>query len=233
MASFRVPQYERDIARMRGYGASGRLLDIGCGTGEFLDVAARSGFSVLGIEPSPTASAIAARTHEVLKTEFLDAETGGRRFDAVVLWSVLEHVPSPAEVLARAAALTEPGGILALRVPDVGGLLPRLALAIHRLSFGRVSAPLRILYQLDWHYGHVTGFDGRNLALAVESAGFEVVSLRRENSFACRGLGRRMDYVRLKSAAAKRVAAAGLGLIGLAARLVGREDELVLVARRR
>jgi len=232
MEKFRIPQYERDIASMRRCGASGRLLDIGCGMGEFLDVAARHGFSVTGIEPSPTASEIAARRHIVLRGEFLDLDLGDRRFDTVTLWSVLEHVHSPADVLTRIGALTERGGVLALRVPDVRGILPGLARAIHKVTFGRVSDPLRVLYQLDWHYKHFTGFDRRTLARAVENAGFTVLSFRRENSFTWSSLGLRMDYIPLGRGIAGVIIKAGLGFVGLAARLIGREDELVCIARK-
>jgi len=233
LESFRVPQYERDLAWMRENGAAGRLLDVGCGTGEFLDVASRAGFRVAGVEPSPTASAIAAERHPVIRGELLKTDLGGRRFDAVTLWSVLEHVPSPSEVLARAAALLEPGGILALRVPDVRGLLPRLALLIHRLALGRISAPLRVLYQLDWHYKHFTGFERRTLARAVENAGFEVIGARREMSYTWRSLGLRMGSVILGAGAAAGLVRAGLGLVAAMSRLLGLEDEVILLARKK
>jgi SAM-dependent methyltransferase len=233
METFRVPQYERDLAWMRESGARGRLLDVGCGLGEFLDVAVWGGFQAAGVEPSPTASGIAAERHPVVRGELLDADLGGRRFEAVTLWSVLEHVPSPPDVLARVASLLEPGGILALRVPDVRGLLPRLALLIHRLTFGRLSAPVRVLYQLDWHYKHFTGFGRRNLERAVRNAGFEVLGVRREMSYTRRSLDLRMDYVALGGGAAVRLIKPGLGLIGGISRLLGFEDELVLLARRK
>ena len=210
METFRVPQYERDIARMGEQGATGRLLDIGCGMGEFLDVAARSGFSVAGIEPSPTASGLAGRRHSVLRGEFLSLDLGDRRFDVVTLWSVLEHVHAPAEVLAGIAALTERGGILALRVPDVRGFLPGLALALHRGTFGRFSGPLKVLYQLDWHYKHFTGFDRRTLVRAVENAGYEVLTVRREMSYNRKSLSLRMDYIPLGRGAGGAVVRAGL-----------------------
>jgi SAM-dependent methyltransferase len=232
MRTFRVPQYERDVAWMKAHGASGRLLDIGCGMGEFLDVAARSGFSVAGVEPSPTASALAAERHSVLRGEFLDVDLGGRRFDAVTLWSVLEHVPSPEEVLARIGGVMEKGGILALRVPDARGFLPGLALLLHRISFGRFSGPLAVLYQLEWHYKHFTGFDRRTIARAVGNAGFEVLAVRREMSYTRRSLSLRMDYIPLGRGAAGTVIKAGLGLVGSLSRLIGREDELVLIARK-
>jgi 2-polyprenyl-3-methyl-5-hydroxy-6-metoxy-1,4-benzoquinol methylase len=233
MEAFRVPQYERDIARMRAHGATGRLLDIGCGMGEFLDVAERSGFSVAGVEPSPTASEIASKRHPVLRGEFLDLDLGDRRFGAVTLWSVLEHVHAPADVLARIAALTERGGILALRAPDVRGLLPRLALALHRGTFGRISGPLRVLYQLDWHYKHFTGFDRRTLVRAVENAGYTVLSVRREMSYSQKSLSLRMDSIPLGRGAGEAVVRAGLGVVGLASRLVGGEDERILIARKK
>jgi len=231
METFRVPQYERDIDWMRKQGATGRLLDIGCGTGEFLDVAARSGFAVTGIEPSPTASEIASKRHSIIRGEFLDLDLAGRRFDTVTLWSVLEHVLNPADVLSRISSLTEPGGILALRVPDVRGLLPGIARTIHRLTFGRISGPLKVLYQLDWHYKHYTGFDRRTLVRAVENAGFSVLSVRRENSFTFRSLGLRMDYIPSGGAVSRAVIRAGLGIIGWTARLISRQDELVCLAR--
>ncbi len=232
METFRVPQYERDVALLRRHGASGRLLDVGCGMGEFLDVAARNGFEVTGIEPSPTASAIAGRRHPVLKGELLGLDLGGRRFDTLTLWSVLEHVPDPAEALSGIVRLLEPGGILGLRVPDVRGLLPGLALGIHRLTFGRVSGPLKVLYQLDWHYKHFTGFDRRTLVRTLKNAGLTVFFINRENSFDRRSLGLRMDYIPAGRGLVGAVVRAGLGIVGWTARLIGKEDELVCVARK-
>jgi 2-polyprenyl-3-methyl-5-hydroxy-6-metoxy-1,4-benzoquinol methylase len=232
MASFRIPQYERDLASLKKHAPGGRLLDIGCGLGEFLDVAARHGFRVFGIEPSRTAYENARARHLVLRGELKDVRFKEGAFDAVTLWSVLEHIPFPADFLGRVRSILKPGGHLALRVPDIRGLLPVLALRTYALSFHRLEAPLRVLYQLDWHYKHYYGFDRRTIPRMLDSVGFDVVEIRSDNSYNHRSLGLRMDYLPVHGAG-RMAARLGLGVVLVASTLLGKKDELVLVARRR
>jgi SAM-dependent methyltransferase len=232
LAEFRKPQYERDLALIRAHVPDGgRLLDIGCGLGDFLDVAAAGGFRAYGLEPSAKASAIARRRHSVLRGELGQVSLKDGDFAVATAWSVLEHVPDPAGFLAEARALLAPGGVLALRVPDVSGLLPGLALAAWRLTFHRFDLPLRVLYQLDWHYKHLYGFDRRTIAIRLERSGFAVEAVRSEPSFSVRSLRRRMDYLPLRGPA-RAAARAALGAILVAARAARRQDELVILARR-
>ena len=236
MAEFRIPQYERDLALLQKHAPGGRLLDIGCGMGEFLDVAVRGGFRVVGLEPSRTASEIALRHHPVVRGELGGIEFKAGAFDAATAWSVIEHVPAPADFLGKVHALLAPHGCLALRVPDVRGLLPALSLAVYRLSFKRIDLPLRVLYQLDWHYKHFYGFDRRTIARLLADNGFEVAAVRSEASFDYRSLDLRMDYLPFTGAtksAAKSAVKGVLGVVLLLARLLRRQDELVLVARKK
>ena len=53
------------------------------------------------------------------------ADLDGRRFDAVVLGDVIEHLPRPGEALDRIATLLAPGGAICLMVPDAGSRLAR------------------------------------------------------------------------------------------------------------
>ncbi len=229
---FRVPQYKRDLDLLREQAPGGRLLDIGCGMGEFLDVAARAGFRVFGLEPSRTAAEIARRRHPVVRGEFGSVEFKAGAFEAATAWSVLEHVPAPADFLGKVRGLLSPGGCLGLRVPDVRGLLPALSLAAYRLSFKRADMPLRVLYQLDWHYKHYYGFDRRTIARLLADNGFEVAAIRSEPSFDYRSLDLRMDYLPVRGAAKSAVKGA-LGVVLLLAGLLRRQDELVLVARKK
>jgi SAM-dependent methyltransferase len=233
MIEFRRPQYERDLALVRGLLApGGRLLDIGCGMGEFLDVAAEAGLRAYGLEPSRRASDIARRRHPVIRGELGQVKFKERFFSVATLWSVLEHAPSPAAVLAEVRALLAPGGLVALRVPDVRGLLPAISLAGWRLSFGRLDLPLRILYQLDWHYKHLYGFDRRTIVRLLEDGGFAVEAVRSEPSFDVKTLDRRMDYLPLRGPARLAVKAA-LAAVLAAAGLTRRQDELVVVGRKK
>ena len=232
MLEFRRPQYERDLALLRGRTAvGGRLLDIGCGMGEFLDVAAAAGFRTFGVEPSRRASEIAGRRHPVVRGELGRVRLDEGGFAVATLWSVLEHVPAPAAVLAEVRGLLAPGGLVALRLPDIRGLLPRLSLAAWRLTLGRVDMPLRVLYQLDWHYTHLYGFERRTIVRLLEDNGFAVEAVRSEPSFDLKTLDRRMDYIPVRGPA-RLGAKIALAAILAAASLARRQDELVLVARK-
>jgi 2-polyprenyl-3-methyl-5-hydroxy-6-metoxy-1,4-benzoquinol methylase len=232
MAEFRIPQYERDLAFLRPHASGERLLDIGCGMGEFLDVAARAGFRVSGLEPSRTAAEIAGRRHAVVRGELGSLEFKAGAFDAATAWSVLEHVPAPADFLRKVHGLLAPGGCFALRVPDVRGLLPALSLAAYKLSFRKIDLPLRVLYQLDWHYKHYYGFDRRTIVRLLADNGFAAEAVRAEPSFDRRSLDLRMDYIPVQGAAKGGVKAALIAVL-LLAHLLGRQDELVIIARKR
>jgi len=101
------------------------LLDIGCGQGLFLAELAAQGLDATGLEPSPAAAARArARGLSVIAGE-LGCDPG-RRFDAVSMISVLEHLWDPAEGLRQALRLLHPGGMLMIEVPDALQPVPAL-----------------------------------------------------------------------------------------------------------
>ncbi len=228
---FWVPQYERALRMIRRYKPSGTLLDVGCGTGEFLEAAERRGFSVTGVEPSETASRIAGRHYPVIQAELERVRLPSSSFDVLTLWSVLEHVGEPIAFLKGVSALLKEDGILALRVPTSQGLLPQLAHWLFRLSAGAVGYPLRVIYQLDWNYPHIFFYSRRNAGLLLRNCGFEVAVARRESSFDVKSLDLRMDYLP-DNPFFRLFIKAALFKIGLAARVFGRQDEIVLIARK-
>jgi 2-polyprenyl-3-methyl-5-hydroxy-6-metoxy-1,4-benzoquinol methylase len=101
--------------------ARGRVLDVGCATGLFLDAMRRRGWETQGVELVEYAAALA---RERLR---LDVRTGALQetgypaawFEAVTMWDVLEHVPDPLGELREIRRILKPGGILALRIPDI------------------------------------------------------------------------------------------------------------------
>lgn len=116
------------IRRLIGGGTERRLLDIGCGTGVFLDAARRNGWSVRGIEVSKYAAAEARRRGLPVFCAPLDeVPLQAAAFDCVTLWDVIEHVPDPLNVLCRAAQALRPGGVLALSTGDITSLCARLS----------------------------------------------------------------------------------------------------------
>ena len=73
------------------------MLDVGCATGEFLAAAKARGWEGYGVETSAIAADYAARTYGVqIHVGALDSVPWPAGwFDAVTLWDVIEHVPSP------------------------------------------------------------------------------------------------------------------------------------------
>lgn len=101
-------------------GTGRKLLDIGCGGGLFLEAARAAGWQVLGVEPGRAAvEHCRSKGLEVLQNTFDGAapELPGP-FDVIHLRNVLEHVPDPLAMVAKAASLLAPGGLLVVIVPN-------------------------------------------------------------------------------------------------------------------
>jgi 2-polyprenyl-3-methyl-5-hydroxy-6-metoxy-1,4-benzoquinol methylase len=92
------------------------LLDIGCGTGDFLKLAKANHWHIEGVEPNDKARELAGEKGMVLK-ESMD-ELLGREFDVVTLWHVLEHLPNLQETIQTIEAFVKPGGVLIIAVPN-------------------------------------------------------------------------------------------------------------------
>jgi SAM-dependent methyltransferase len=140
----------------------GRLLDVGCGTGDMLAFAREHGWEVAGVEPVVTAAAycrdvlgLPVRTGDLEAAAFPDAY-----FDVVSLWNVFEHLYDPAGTLLELRRVLRPGGLLVLAVPNPASVDARL--------FG----PAWIGYEVP---RHLYTFPPAVLDRMLAGAGFQVV----------------------------------------------------------
>lgn len=104
---------------------AGRLLDVGCATGDFLaEMRRQPGWSVVGAEPSAAAGRYAAAQSgaPIIRSLLNDAPFATASFDAITMWDVLEHVYRPREVIAEAARILRPGGVLVVNHPNTESL---------------------------------------------------------------------------------------------------------------
>lgn len=117
----------RDVARQ--IPAGGRILDVGCGNGKFLDFLGRYGsYERYGTELAGNSARRVSRIPGIhLKVGRL-AEAGFPPgfFDAVTLFHVFEHLPDPAATLTLIDQILKPGGLLVFSFPNVTSLQSRL-----------------------------------------------------------------------------------------------------------
>jgi len=110
---------KKKVALINKEQSKGSLLDIGCGTGDFLAAAKNNGWLVSGIEPNENARAKAnTKTNnnvfDILKLEKLSENS----FDVITLWHVLEHLPDLETHIKVFKKLLKPNGTLIIAVPN-------------------------------------------------------------------------------------------------------------------
>jgi 2-polyprenyl-3-methyl-5-hydroxy-6-metoxy-1,4-benzoquinol methylase len=159
-ASGRVATFSRALRDIERHERGGRLLDVGCHTGIFLEVARRSGWSTFGVEPSRwSADRARARGLDVTHGTLEEATFAEGSFDVISMWDVIEHLGDPLEELRRVHKLLRPNGLLALSTMNVDSWFPRL--------LGR---------RWPWYMQmHLYYFTPGTLRQMLEQAGYEMV----------------------------------------------------------
>ena len=95
------------------------LLDVGCGTGDFIQLALDNNWNVSGIEPNDQARKIANKktNNSVFEIEQL-LKFEANSFDVITLWHVLEHLPNLEEHISVFNNLLKPNGTIIIAVPN-------------------------------------------------------------------------------------------------------------------
>jgi SAM-dependent methyltransferase len=143
----------------------GQLLEIGCGTGTFLKKARERGWYVEGLDVVDKAIKI-ARDHYQLKiytTNLECLELSEESMDAVVMWDVLEHLPSPKRALERVYRLLNSKGMLFFSIPNIQ--------SFDRYLFGK--------NWIGWDVPrHFFLYDSETIHVLLKKTGFKLVNQR-------------------------------------------------------
>ena len=127
------------------------VLEVGCATGEFLEILGHDSHITVGLELSPHCAQISREFCEQVhigSVEEREFESEG--FDVVCLFHVIEHLESPRSAVCKMASWLRPGGLLYVEVPNVEqpywGNLDRFFQIAHLYSFspGTLTALLEI-----------------------------------------------------------------------------------------
>lgn len=169
----------------------GRLLDVGCAHGWFLD-AAKKDFEVFGLEPDKSVfDATSRRNLPVRMGYFPDALDESEKFDVTVFNDVIEHIPDIECILSSCYQRLNKNGLLVLNLPSSNGVFYRLAKILCRFGF---CGFFERLWQKDLPSPHLHYFNLSNLAEALKNNGFDVKIKGRLPALRLSGLYTRITY---------------------------------------
>ena len=109
---------KKKVSMIRKLGAKS-LLDIGCGTGEFLNEAQIKGINVFGIEPSEKARRQCQKNYNLTVSESANLEEYKHgSFDCITMWHALEHMPDLNKLIKETHRIIKNNGKLIIGVPN-------------------------------------------------------------------------------------------------------------------
>lgn len=137
-------KFRDPLQKISTLGLSGKkVLDVGCGHGEFLDLAKEAGFSATGIDLDTTRVAgCQARGLRAFCGQLPLPELAGETFDLIWCSHIIEHIDNPHSFLDAVETHLKPGGIIAILLPNCGGLAARIC----RTHFRFVIPPEHLSY---------------------------------------------------------------------------------------
>jgi SAM-dependent methyltransferase len=161
----RQSNFRRELPLLRSLAPAGRLLDIGCAYGFFLELA-RPYWQAKGIDVSAVAVKYAREVCgvEAVCAEFLELPDENESYDLVCLWDTIEHLPHPVRTIEKAARWLKPGGALVATTADIGSVVARL----RRERWRQIHPPTHLYY-----------FSRETLSRALEQAGLRVEGVSR------------------------------------------------------
>lgn len=163
-AKSRLPVYRYRLEQIERYKRGGKLLEVGCYAGAFLNLAKQHGWECSGVEPSPVVSEYARKSYGVnIFPGFLrEARLSSNSFDVIVLFHVLEHLSSPKRELFEIHRILREKGTLVIEVPDIEH-------PVHKLA----KKPKWLFVP-----GHFYYFSQQTLRNLLERVGFEIIEVQ-------------------------------------------------------
>lgn len=174
-ADFRTRQYRFYLDLLDSIlQAKGRLLDIGCAFGFFLQAARKKGWDAEGFDISVFAKQQAKELYAIDITQagsLNDAPFKAEYFDVITMWDVLEHDADPNGMLAAAGELLKPEGLAIIKVPNAEELLMKAVYFIYKLT-GEKLITIGPRFE-----HHLYLFSKKSIRALLRECGFKVLKL--------------------------------------------------------
>lgn len=164
-----IRDFNKVLKKIKKYGGSGKLLDVGCGTGYFLKFAHDRGWQVEGIETAKNAVKYAEKLGlKVKNTKLEKAHYPNSYFSTVTQLGLIEHVESPRALLKETNRILKKGGVLVIFTPNARSLFHILADLLYKLT-GSYFAVNKIYYSR-----HLFYFTKKTITNMLNKEGFDV-----------------------------------------------------------
>jgi 2-polyprenyl-3-methyl-5-hydroxy-6-metoxy-1,4-benzoquinol methylase len=143
--------------------AKGRILDIGCAGGFFLEAAKENGWDPYGIEISKYMAEYAQKSfgERVFNGALAAKKYPDGYFDVITMWDVIEHMPRPGSELLETNRIIKKDGLLVVQTPNIGSYIAMLM----RKNWLCLQRPVE----------HIYYFSPETIRLILKKAGFEVI----------------------------------------------------------
>jgi len=153
---------DKIISVVQNYPNIKTICDLGCGNGYIASRFAQLGYSVTGVDASPTGIELARRNNSSENLAFICARIDadlltilGKKFDLVLSSDVIEHLYRPADLIEVATAIIKPAGYILTGTP-YHGYVKNLVLSLLNKWDSH--------HTVDWEGGHIKFFSVKTLS---------------------------------------------------------------------
>ena len=163
-----LARFDKRLQEIEKRKKPGKILDIGCAAGFFLESAQKHGWQVYGIDTNKEAINHCQKLVEssrLFQGTLEKANFKPNFFDVITLFEVLEHMPDLQAFLAETKRILKPQGLLALNVPNRAGVVSRL-LGQHWFDYKRLQ--------------HLYFFSPQTLKMVLKKNDFKIIFEKQE-----------------------------------------------------
>lgn len=160
------------LEKIKEYKSKGKLLEIGCAGGIFLNAARKAGYDVYGVEYSNDAAEIARNKFglNVVTGELKEGMFQPEMFDIVFMGDVIEHLPYPMSTLKLLNTIMKESGILAIVCPmQTNTIFSRLGFKLYEIIKKKATVHLPPY--------HLFEYRPKSLSWLFQSAGFKIIKV--------------------------------------------------------